>query len=296
MANIVADSIYGTKRIVTIEAQYPRFIHGEVMTHRVFSRNAMSSRAIPVAKMIEQVRSNPAMPIHWGANQAGMQAAEEHSAAVLVPRFYELDNPADAPIFEYLVAPMTVQAAWGEAANNAADIAEAMANAGYHKQVVNRILEPFQWMRTLITSTEWDNFFELRCHPDAQPEFQHLAHMMRAAIESSTPVARLPVEGAPDSWHLPYVRDAERRLFRTDVLLKLSTARCARVSYLTHDGLNPDVDQDLALYERLVGSTPIHASPCEHQAFPAKFSTDTSRNFRGWVQHRESVERSLATS
>lgn len=266
MANIVADSIYGTKRIVTIEAQYPRFIHGEVMTHRVFSRNAMSSRAIPVAKMIEQVRSNPAMPIHWGANQAGMQA---HA---------ELADATEA-----------IQS-WKRAARQAADIAEHLAAIGLHKQVANRILEPFQWMRTLITSTEWDNFFELRCHPDAQPEFQHLAHMMRAAIESSTPVARLPVEGAPDSWHLPYVRDAERRLFRTDVLLKLSTARCARVSYLTHDGANPDVDQDLALYERLVGSTPIHASPCEHQAFPAKFSTDTSRNFRGWVQHRALID------
>lgn len=265
-AKIVADSICTNKRITTVELQYPRFIHGEVMTHRVFSRNAMSSRAIPVGKMIDQVRENPAMPIHWGQNQPGMQAGQEiqHVGAA--------------------------KDQWRRAAQAAAIVAEDMVKLGLHKQVANRILEPFQWMRTLVTATEWENFFELRCHPDAQPEFQHLAYMLRDALAASTPVARIPHEGGPDSWHLPYVRDDERRLYRVDVLLKLSTARCARVSYLTHDGANPNVDQDIALYERLVGSSPIHASPCEHQAFPAKFANERSRNFIGWVQHRQYID------
>lgn len=267
-AKIVADSICTNKRITTVELQYPRFIHGEVMTHRVFSRNAMSSRAIPVAKMIQQVRENPAMPIHWGVNQAGMQASVEMGG----------DAREEAVN------------AWLAAARLAADQAELMGLMGLHKQVVNRLLEPFQWMRTLVTATEWENFFELRCHPDAQPEFQHLAYMLRDAMAASTPVSRVPHEGGPDSWHLPYVREEERRLYRVDVLLKLSTARCARVSYLTHDGANPNVDQDIALYERLVGSTPIHASPCEHQAFPAKFANERSRNFVGWVQHRQYID------
>lgn len=269
-AKMIADSVSPVgKRICTLELQYPRFIHGEVMTHRVFSRNAMSSRAIPVAKMIEQVRNNPALPVHWGANQPGMQARQE------------LEGESLAESREM----------WFQAAEAAADFAEKMTTLGLHKQVANRILEPFQWMRTLVTATEWDNFFALRMHPDAQPEFQSLAVKMFDAMSESIPAGR--VHNGPDSWHLPYVRDDERGLYRDDVLLRLSTARCARVSYLTHDGELPDIDKDLELYDRLVGSTPIHASPCEHQAKPLVFGTDVSRNFRGWKQHREMVERSL---
>lgn len=271
LAKVIADSLSPVgARITTLELQYQRFIHGEVMTHRDFTRNAMSSRAIPVARMIQQVRENPAMPIHWGRNQAGMQAAIELS----------IDEREDA-IEE-----------WRAAAKQAADQAEVLNSLGLHKQVVNRILEPFQWMRTLVTSTEWANFFALRMHPDAQPEFQALATKMHAAMAESTPVQRW--YSGPNSWHLPYVSDAERALYREDVLLKLSTARCARVSYLTHDGQNPDVAKDVELYERLVGSVPIHASPCEHQAQPLNIATERSRNFRGWRQHRELVEAALA--
>lgn len=265
-AKIVADSVSGAnKRIVTVECQYPRFIHGEVMTHRVFSRNAMSSRAIPVAKMIEQARGNPAMPVHWGANQPGMQASAEVQHAL-----HAMDL-------------------WRMAAAAAAGIAEQMAAIGLHKQVANRILEPFQWMRTLITSTEWDNFFELRCHPDAQPEFQVLAKAVKDAADNSTPVVRYSA-ATDEAWHLPYVSADERLKLRLGVLKKISTARCARVSYLTHDGETPDIDKDLELYEYLVGSTPIHASPCEHQAQAHDYATHVSRNFRGWVQHRATVD------
>lgn len=267
-AKVIADSISPIgKRIITIEAQYHRFVHGELLTHRVFSRNAMSSRAIPVAKMVEQVRNDPAMPVYWGANQPGMQAGQEVQHA------------------------MNAQDLWRQAGAAAADFAERLSAIGLHKQLSNRVLEPFQWMRTLITATEWDNFFELRMHPDAQPEFQHLATLMHKAIEGSTPAERFYT--GPNSWHLPYVSDAERAIYREDVLLKLSTARCARVSYLTHDGENPDIAKDIELYQRLVGSTPIHASPCEHQAQPLMSGTERSRNFVGWKQHRESVERNL---
>lgn len=267
-AKVIADSISPIgRRIVTVEAQYPRFIHGEVMTHRAFSRNAMSSRAIPVAKMVEQVRNDPAMPVYWGANQPGMQASAE------------LSDTTEA------------RQSWCRAARQAADVAEHLNAIGLHKQIANRVLEPFQWMRTLITATEWGNFFELRMHPDAQPEFQHLAKLMFQEVANSTPVERFYT--GPNSWHLPYVSDAERAVYREDVLLKLSTARCARVSYLTHDGENPDIAKDIELYQRLVGSTPIHASPCEHQAQPLMSGTERSRNFVGWKQHRESVERNL---
>lgn len=291
-AKVIADSVIAGKpcRITTLELQYQRFIHGEIMTHRVFSRNAMSSRAIPVVKMIQQVRENPAMPIHWGRNQPGMQAHEEHGASVLLELPIEHDNPSDVPLFTLERTAMSVQAAWQEAAERAAEVAEAMSAAGYHKQVVNRLLEPFQWMRTLVTATEWGNFFELRAHPDAQPEFHQLALTMRDAMESSTPVLRLEGKGEA-SWHLPYILPEERELYRTDVLVKLSTARCARVSHLTHDGENPDIAKDLALYHRLVGSKPLHASPAEHQARAHNGGLNyRSRNFVGWTQHRELLE------
>jgi len=271
-ANIVADSITAAgKRIVTFELQYQRFIHGEVMTHRMFSRNAMSSRAIPVAKMIEQVKNDPAAPIHWGKNQPGMQANEQLEGDALD----------------------SVQRMWSEAALEAARIAEIMTKYGAHKQVANRILEPFQWMRTLVTSTEWSNFFELRAHPDAQPEFQALANAMKEAMGNSDPVVRPAGEYDFQNeacWHLPYIRPEERTTITVDQLVKMSTARCARVSYLTHDGENPSMDKDIELYNRLVGSTPIHASPTEHSAMSLKDPDYQSKNFVGWLQFRQLVE------
>jgi thymidylate synthase ThyX len=260
--------------LTTIQACYPRFIHGEVMTHRVFSRNAMSSRAVPVAKMIEQVRNDPAMSVHWGANQPGMQAKMQ------VERI-------DAAIAE-----------WRLAAKQAAQRAEAMQYLGLHKQVANRVLEPYQWMHTIITSSKWGNFFELRDHDDAEPNIRELAIQTKEAMASTTPVTRGPIRHESDKtdpgrWHLPYVSSEERSFYPVSVLRKLSAARCARVSYLTHDGANPDVDKDVALYDRLVGSKPLHASPIEHQARPlstfgeAKF---LQGNFHGWAQFRKMVE------
>lgn len=270
-AKIIAYSAnrYG-KKITTFELQYPRFIHGELMTHRVFSRNAMSSRAVPVQKMIDQVRNNPAMPLKFMKNKPGMQATEDLSP----------EDHAEAVVM------------WHTAATCAALIAEEMAAFGIHKQFANRVLEPFQWMRAIVTATEWDNFFALRCHPDAQPEFQALAQLMLGELATSEPIIRDESETAPRteaSWHLPYVTQYERNHFKLDLLPKLSAARCARVSYLTHDGTTPNIEADLALFERLVGSVPLHASPIEHQAQPLNYGSGSGRsnNFVGWTQFRE---------
>lgn len=265
-ATVIADSISShNKRITTLQLKYPRFIHSEFMTHRVFSRNSASSRAIPVAKMIEQVQNDPAMPIYWGLNQPGMQASKEHEDI------------------------STAQVWWKAAAIDAAASATLLNDLGLHKQIVNRVLEPFQWMHTIVTATEWDNFFELRCHPDAQPEFQALACAIRAAMESSAPVERSGAAGWQGAWHLPYVSDSERRALPIAVLPKISASRCARVSYLKHDGTSPSAENDLTLFERLVGSKPLHASPIEHQAL-ASNSVCRSRNFLGWHQYRELFE------
>lgn len=268
-AKVIEDSIsHHGVRLTTLQLRYPRFIHAEFMTHRVFSRNASSSRAIPVAKMIEQVHTEPAMPIHWGKNQPGMQAQEELSGR-------------EAAI---------VKATWREAARAAARQARAMADLGAHKQVVNRILEPFQFISVVVTATEWANFFELRNHPDAQPEIHHLAVLMQEAIGKSIPFQRHRNRDDANCWHLPYVQADERHAFDVETLRKLSAARCARVSYLTHDGENPDVFKDLALFERLVGSRPLHASPVEHQAYPLPGADQWDKNFRGWRQFRTLVE------
>lgn len=265
-ATVIADSVneFG-HRITTLQLKYQRFIHAEFLTHRVFSRNSSSSRAIPVAKMIEQVQHDPALPIHWGLNQPGMQAHAEH------------DDPSLA---RYV---------WREAAFSAAKQAEFLHNLDLHKQIVNRVLEPFQWMHTVVTATEWKNFFELRCHPDAQPEFQALAKAIREAINASTPIPRYRGISNYNSWHLPYISDDERENIYYSFLPKISAARCARVSYLKHDGTHPSGTEDLALFKKLVESKPMHASPCEHQASCG--STERSRNFVGWWQYRELYER-----
>ena len=262
---IVADSISESgKRITTFQLKYPRFLHSEIMTHRVFSRNSSSSRAVPVLRMIEQVRTNPAMPIHWGKNQSGMQAKEELSGIAL-------DMAEDA---------------WKNAAIEASIIADKMMNLGAHKQIVNRILEPFQHMHTVLTATEFDNFFELRIHEDAQPEIYALALTMKQAMDNSEP--RILKVG---EWHLPYVKETN---MNSTLACKISAARCCRVSYLKHDGSNPSIDEDLALFERLVGSEPLHASPLEHQATPHKIGAcGFSGNLKDWAQYRKIYEASL---
>lgn len=265
-------------KITTLLLTYPRFIHAEAKTHRILSagndrveliqdvslmsdpnlsRNAMSSRAVPVAKMIEQVRTSPAMPIHWGANQPGMQAHTELA-----------DADRDMAIYY-----------WEAAAKKAAELAEDMNGLGLHKQVVNRILEPFQWMHTIVTATEWENFFSLRLHKDAEPNMRRLAEVMLDAFGQADLVER--------ELHVPFVTQAELAEYGGQTASMISAARCARVSYLNHDGSAPDVMKDLALAQMLRDSR--HASPFEHQATALADPIAPSRNFFGWEQFRESI-------
>lgn len=260
-AKVIAHSVSPVgKEIITFQLVYPRFIHSEFMTHRVFSRNAMSSRAVPVAKMLEQVRTNPAMPIHWGKNQPGMQACEE------------VEDIAFA------------KGLWLTAANNAANVAELMMGMGLHKQVANRILEPFQLIHVIVTATEWDNWYELRDHEDADPNIRKLAKVMRKAHNESKPEKLKAGE-----WHLPYIRPLEFERLGEETLIKMSVARCARVSYNNHDGTAPSLAKDLELFNRLAGSHPFHASPLEHQAAPILNELDKKYqgNFVGWIQYRK---------
>lgn len=271
-AEVIEDSIADNGvRLTTLQLMYPRLIHSEFMTHRIFSRNASSSRAIPVAKMIDQVRNNPAMPAHWGKNQAGMQA--------------DAELPGHAKEWS--------KALWLKAANQAADTAEEMMRLGLHKQVANRILEPFQYIHVVVSATDFDGFFSLRDHPDADPTIQELARSMKEALTGS---AASFIQQC--GWHLPYVSMEERERYsgRPDLLCKISSARCCRVSYLKHDGSNPSVADDLELCDKLAGSVPIHASPFEHVATPSFKGFPGSGNFRSWVQYRTVIENGLYQS
>lgn len=251
------------REICSMQLQYPRFIHSEFMTHRVFSRSASSSRAIPITKLIQDAIDNPAYPVHFGAHQKGMQADLEVGDIGKAMRL------------------------WMSARDDAVRNARIMADMGLHKQVVNRILEPFTHINVIVTSTQWDNFFDLRAHKDAQPEIQALAVAMQKALRLSVP-SKL---GWGD-YHLPYITVEEKSLYSEKVLCKISTARCARVSYNKHDGEVPSVEEDLQLYEKLVGSEPLHASPAEHQAFACNDEEgyDYAGNLLTWVQYRKLLE------
>lgn len=271
---IIADSVSNAGiRLTTMRLRYPRFIHAEFMTHRVFCRNASSSRAIPITRQIDDIIRDTAMPLHWGKNQAGMQAHDECDAQVNLDTF---------------PGACSREQAWRFARDQAIATAKAFNQAGYHKQIVNRLLEPFAHITVVVTATEWDNFYELRCHPDAQPEMRHLAEMMRDAHNAS--VAK---EVEPFDWHLPFITDGDREKHDITTLVKASVARCARVSYLTHDGGEPDIEKDVELYTKLVGARPIHASPAEHQAradIGRVWRPKDHGPLRGWLQLRKMIE------
>lgn len=256
-AEIIADSVQPEGyRITSYILTYPRFIHSELMTHRVFSRNAASSRAIPVQKTIEEIRNNPARPVYWGKNQKGMQAQEE-----LEP---ELANDA-----------INV---WDEAAHVAISHVERLIALNVHKQIANRLLEPWMHTKTLVTATEYNNFFALRCHKDAQPEFQCLAWKMLDVYCKSEPENKQYGE-----WHLPF-GGILRSSVTIQEALKICTARAARLSYKTFDG-DISEEKDFALHDQLMNNG--HWSPFEHCARAIKENVEDS-NFKGWWQYRKS--------
>lgn len=284
-AKIIADSISPAGiRLTTLQLRYPKFIHGEFMTHRVFSRNASSSRAIPVERLIRDVIDDPVYPSFWGKNQPGMQANEEHDVALRPTGISEIKH--------------TRKDGWDNARQGAIYWARTFDDAGYHKQIVNRLLEPFCHINVVVTATEWSNFFALRLHKDAQPEMRLLATEMSKAMAINQ-----PHELQPGDWHVPYVGDGWCNNYRGSsdlragkTVVQLSVARCARVSYLTQEGKTPNVEDDLKLYDRLVGAVPLHASPCEHQATPdyqihpdVWFRPEYHGNFRGWIQYRKTL-------
>jgi len=257
-AKIVADSINVSirdKRITSFVLTYPRFIHSELMTHRMFSRNAASSRAVPISKFIEDVLTDPALPIHWGANQKGMQA----------------DNEVDE------ATKIKAMQIWNEARDSAVNHAKKLNELGIHKQVTNRLMEPFFHITTLVTATEYDNFFKLRAHSAAQPEIRDLAYKMQDAMHHS-----IPVKKEMGEWHIPF-GDKFSDGLSLEEKLKVATARAARVSYKTFDG-EINYNKDYTLHDQLLSEG--HYSPFEHCA---KASYGINDNFSQWISYRKIV-------
>jgi len=263
-----------SKRIDTLLLRYPRCIHSEFMTHRMFSRNASSSRAIPVERLIQDVMDDPFVPLVWGKNQKGMQGGEE------------CNEP---------VGYGTRLAAWLHARDCAVEVAEAFDEAGYHKQIVNRLLEPFSHITVVVTGTNWSNFLALRDHPDAEPHIQMLAKAVRRALDGAD-VQTLEV----GDWHLPFVNvtDGLSGGEGLENALKLSVARCASTSYKTVEGFDMTLDRAIALHDKLVAMVPLHASPCEHQARVDEWwpenggwqELELGGNLgAGWIQYRKTL-------
>ena len=264
-AKIILDSFSPNtfSRLTTVEAKIHRFVLAELNTHRVFSRNSASSRAIPVKKMLDRAINDPAIPLSWGRNQKGMSASDVLS-------------PAEAAQCEK---------EWLIARDNAVNsVLKLNGELNLHKQVANRLLEPFQWHVVIISATEWDNFFWQRCDPNAQPEMQAAAYAIQKAYYENNEIQVLDF----DQWHTPYVQASEVAEFEPEMLKKVSVGRCARVSYLNHDGVR-DVEADLNLYQRLVNEENQHWSPLEHVATPAHPGERTG-NFKGWRQLRSFKE------
>lgn len=257
-AKVLADSITEQKsRITTFLLTYPRYIHSEMLTHRMFSRNASSSRAVPIRKVIAQVISDPAVPIHFGANQSGMSAHKSLSGIKL-----------------YLAKKCWLAARWP-----AIFFAFCMRLVGLHKQIANRILEPWTYITVVVTATDFDNFYKLRCDKEnAHPDIYDLAEKMLSAHNASKPITT--------KYHLPFVSSQELHKLGFAVAVKVSAARCCRVSYLNHDKTVSDTTNDIKLYEKLLLNG--HMSPLEHQAIAYKPGI-RSGNFNGWIQFRKTI-------
>ncbi|UTU07871.1 putative thymidylate synthase [Caulobacter phage C1] len=268
-AKVIASSILPNGvRVDTLQLRYWRPVHGEFMTHRDFSRNGASGRAVPVASVL---------------------AREE----VYLPRF-KLNKPGMQP-GDYLddAAQAGAEKVWMKAVNACREAAEYLSSKdgfNVHKQWPNRMIEWFGWIDVLVTSTRWSNWDALRMHPEAQDEIRFLAEAMYEARRNAK-VAILK----PGEWHKPYVREEEieavARLFRDGdlpddirqalhlmdvphlqdvplqekLLLAVSAARACRVSYAKMDGTPATLADDMRRFLLLSQSKPMHASPLEHQ-------------------------------
>ncbi|MCX8008204.1 MAG: FAD-dependent thymidylate synthase [Patescibacteria group bacterium] len=250
--------------LITVECGYHRFILPEVNTYRMLSKNSASSRGIPISKRIEKIKESLAYPVEWGRNQKGMVASEEVNKET-----------------QERAAKL-----WKEASEAAIHFAEELNKLNIHKQIVNRVLEPFSWQHSVITGmrSAFDHMFEQRIHKDAQPEFRELAIKIKEAIMNSIPKTGVI--------HFPYILPEEEEL-SPSLRAIISVARCARVSYTPFDSDKADIEEDVGLFGRLYYADPPHLSPFEHVAIVNEKEYGCQRsyfNLTGFVSFRWLIE------
>ena len=266
-ATVLCVSGKGSEQLVTWELVYPRFIHSELMTHRMFSRNAASSRATPVKRQVEEVLNNPAFFDFVGVNRPGMSA----------------DVPLDPETLEKF------RTEWELLGAHVAKTVEHWAsNYNIHKQTINRALEPWTYIRTIVSATDTDNFFRLRLAADAQPEIQSLARAMRASLEAASPDAGYLLDKF--RWHIPYADVLKHTETDFARLIIRSVAACARVSVVRGDAKKTTFDEDLKLVQSLYKNR--HMSPFEHVALYTG-GEEYANNFMGWESLRSLLERGV---
>ena len=332
-AKIIADSVSPQgHRITTFELVFPRMILAELNTHRLFSRNSASSRAIPFSKMVKAVQDNPFIPIAWQKDHKGMQGIE---------------------YFTHPEAIETCKVDWLTARDYAIHQAKMLnESGGVTKQLCNRLLEPFMWHKVLLTATEFDNFFQLRCPQYEFPALEGKTYRskkdVREAIHFANSLSDLewlqvnkgqseihmmalaeamwdaynestPKQLKAGEWHIPYgdtvlvgeignlklASKVNMNDKQVNTVIKISTAKCARVSYTTvgEDGKEIPYEKDIALHDSLIASG--HMSPTEHCAkcmsneeyysFVKGNINTTSKigwcnNFKGWIPYRYLLE------
>lgn len=301
-AAVLAHSVSAVsgKQLVTFLVDFPRFVLAEFLTHRLYSRNGASSRAIPVAKSIERVTYQPVVPIHFGQNKAGMTAEQE------------VDEHSQK----------RAKVVWSTIRKQAIYASEELAALGIHKQVTNRVLEPFSYMRMVVTATELDNFFWLRLHEHADPHINELARVMLFALQESVPTAL-----QPGDYHVPFfgngywTPEIETHYSVTaQQAIEHSMSCCAQTSYRKLD-MSTEKTEDII--KKLFGGDRAHSSVSEHQATPMAVPTLSripseyliadyiqvmpeathldrhgnfwSNNFKHWSQYRDSIEGNVKT-
>jgi thymidylate synthase ThyX len=270
---ILADSLNqgtGDRLTTFLLPRFPRCLLAELNTHRVLSRNAESSRAIPIAKRIQKIQADPYIPT-FTANQRGMVGREMDPAAAA-----------------------QAQAHWLSAMAAAIAHAEQLSAIDTHKDMGNRLLEPFARVPVLVSGTNWENFFDLRTAENVNPDFREVAIAMVELYQQ-----RQPQPVPPGGVHIPFDPhwhiDLETGQLTPQNLhlpikerLMVSAARCARLSYSQFDGTS-DIAKDLELGHKLMVDR--HWSPFEHQAIATpRYSKLTTANLNGWVSQRTIYE------
>lgn len=260
-AKVITDSVSEAGvRISSVELQFPRFVLPQILMHRLWSRSCESLRARPTKSKVAEVEATPYCPV-FRKNQKGMVAGE--------------------PLDYY--SSVTAEQIWNRAAAEAAKTAAELAAIGVAKETANRLLEPFAYQKMLVTATDFSNFLRLRLADDAQPEIQQLAICLKNALDSS-----IPEYVTINEWHLPYVPPELTYEYSPEQLRDICAARCARVSYCTHDG-TVDVAKDFALARKLAED--FHTNAFEHAATPSIDESKRYANYKGWVSSRYDMER-----